>query len=83
MPTRRASLHRADMPPQNIMAVTKTAIGGLLINRMALIVAMAMKSYRFSAAGQFTTTVMGSEAEPSGAVERLLTRNRFPSGVTS
>ena len=39
--------------------------------------------HRFRAAGQLTTTVMGAEAELSGAVETLLTRNRLPSAVTS
>ena len=39
--------------------------------------------HRFSAASQLTTTVMGAAAELSGAVETLLTRNRFPSAVTS
>jgi len=39
--------------------------------------------YRFSAASQLTTTVMGAAAELSGVVETLSTRNRFPSAATS
>src|SRR5260370_33068023 len=39
--------------------------------------------HRFRAASQLTTTVMGAGAELSGAVEMLLTRNRFPSAATS
>jgi hypothetical protein len=39
--------------------------------------------YRFSAASQLTTTVMGAAAELSGVVDTLMTRNRFPSAVTS